>query len=80
MVKIIKMQNGDELLAKETSPGKFAKVRAFHLNQNGHGGLIPWMMLSPDAEVEINGVASIVDAPLEIEKTYIQSTTELILG
>ena len=82
-VVIIKMVNGEELIATDASfacPNTvFEKIRVFHLTQQG-AGLIPWIMCAPDAKVEIkNGIAAILDAPADIEKQYLQATSSIQL-
>lgn len=80
-IKIIKMINGEELLADQSSENTFKKIRVFHLGPEGKGGLMPWMMLAPDAEVEIlSGICAITEPSMDVEKSYISATSSLILG
>jgi len=87
-IVIIKMVNGEELIATESPLPeaawkgdriRFEKIRVFRVTQQG-AGLIPWIMCAPDERVEIkDGIAAILDAPAEIEKQYLQVTSSIQL-
>lgn len=83
-VVILKLISGEELIAtmEETAPmGAFQKVRAFILNKTG-AELIPWVLTNPDAIIEFKPVALAcepIDAPIEIERQYIQATSSIQL-
>ena len=79
-IKILKLISGEELLAKEESDGAFSNVRVFQINGQ-NAGLIPWLLLSPDqTNVKIEfGIMAKIDAPLEIEKQYLSSTSSIQL-
>lgn len=86
-VKIIKMVSGDEVLAKEeTGEYVFSKPRVMQVMQSQTGevraGLVPWIIASPDSSVTVNktAIAAILDAPLDVEKSYLSSTSGIALS
>lgn len=79
------MMNGDELLATRcsgeiTDGTLYSKIRVFHLTNQG-AGLIPWILCSPDAEVQIlnESIVAMIDAPADIEKQYLTATSNIQL-
>ena len=84
-VVILKMTNGEELLAKETLENgisQYSKVRALRVNNQGEGGLVPWITLNPDAKISISNsnIAAKVLASIEVEKSYLETTSEILLS
>lgn len=79
-IVILKLISGDELIAKEESDGTFSKVRVFQVSGQS-AGLIPWLLLSPDqTNVKIEfGIMAKINAPLEIEKSYLSATSSIQL-
>ena len=84
-VVIIKTLAGEELLATENetlSGVTYSKVRMFQYG-DGNAGLIPWMLTSPDSEIKFaaNALAcQPVEAPLDIERSYMKATSSILLG
>lgn len=86
-VMIIKMVSGEEILVKEeTGENVFSKPRVMQVMQDQSGemraGLVPWIITAPDATVTISkmAIAAILDAPLDVEKSYLSSTSGIALS
>lgn len=82
-IVILKMTNGSELIATTdnaaTQHSHYHKIREFHVTQQG-AALVPWIMCAPDVEVEIlEGIAAIINAPVDIEKQYLSVTSSIQL-
>ena len=79
-VKIIKFISGEEVIAK-FEDGKFKKLRMFQLTNDGNAGLVPWLVLAPDAEIELDAVKYVtcIDAPMDVEKQYLKAVSNIQL-
>ena len=80
-IVILKMLDGSELIATKNITGSYSKVRVFHFGANGQAGLAPWVLLAPDADLDIssNGIVAEIPAPQDIETKYLQATSSIQL-
>lgn len=82
-VKVLKMSNGDEIIASVSDTGAYivSKPRIiFHDGQRG--GLAPYFLTNPDVEnvrlADAHVVAS-YDPSKELEKSYLEMTSKIQL-
>lgn len=88
MIKVMKLVSGEEVIAKveESLQGvKYSKPRVFHVMQTDRGvsaALMPYIMAAPDETVEIrdSAIISMVDAPKQLEDSYLQQTSGIQLA
>lgn len=84
-IKILKMVNGEEIITKKVSNicSKARSVRMINDPQKGPSlALVPFFILDPDCEFKINenNVVGEINAPSEVEKTYLQETSGIQLA
>ena len=81
-IVILKMIDGNEVIAKDIGHGMYGKCRVFQISQNGQTGLVPFVMLSPDAECPINQdlIVTKVPCPYEVEKPYLEAVSGIVLS
>jgi len=83
---IIKTINGEEIIASLDSKNEneitVSKPRKLVL-QGSQGGLMPYIISSPDAEgIVINrrAIAAMFEAPQDVANSYLQATTSILLS
>lgn len=94
-VKVIKLVNGDELIARHMGgPGVseyrygnyvFKDIRALQFYPDGQGGvqtgLVPYLTTAPDATLSLNPdlIITTTSCPAEVEKKYNEAVSGLKL-
>ena len=83
-IVVLKLMNGDEVIAKREIDGRFAKPRDFHMiptERGMNGALMPYIMSCPDETVEIkaSAIMSEVEASKQMEDAYLQQTSGIDL-
>jgi hypothetical protein len=83
-VVISKLLSGEEVISTKAAD-MYSKARVFNVQQGRDGqaqvGLIPFIMVAPDAKFRLNQalVLTEIEAPADIEKSYMQATTSIQL-
>ena len=86
-VKVLKLMSGEEIISNyDMHTNLYVKPRVLQLMPDGQGGaragLVPWIMSAPDAIVPIfdGCIATVFDAPMEISRSYLESTSGIALS
>jgi hypothetical protein len=82
-IVVLKSITGDEIIAtKVGNENVYEKVRVFRIMPDSQAGLIPFIMVAPDATISINMalILTEIPAPQNIEKAYLEATTDFVIA